>query len=66
MRLDLREIIEVPGGSVPFETELATELHVSIVPAATRFVLPEGVVCLSSCKNVAAEEVTEQDENATV
>ena len=25
MRLDLREIIEVPGGSVPFETELATE-----------------------------------------
>ena len=24
MRLDLREIIEVPGGSVPFETELDT------------------------------------------
>ena len=24
MRLDLREIIEVPGGSVPFETELET------------------------------------------
>lgn len=25
MRLDLREIIEVPGGSVPFEAELETE-----------------------------------------
>jgi len=26
MRLDLREIIEIPGGSVSFETELETEL----------------------------------------
>ena len=25
MKLDLREIIEVPGGSVPFEAELETE-----------------------------------------
>ena len=60
MHFDKETLICVDG-----ETELATELHVSIVPAAARFVLPEGVACLSSCKNGAADSA-EIPENATV
>ena len=43
------------------ETEYATELNVSIVPAAIRFVLPVGVSCLSTAAMNTEETVADEE-----
>ena len=62
MSFDKETLICVDG-----ETSLATELSISIVPKATRFVLPAGVRCLSSLDAVAAKSdaLAEEEANPT-